>query len=236
MKTISKSILFLILAACIAAGFTGCATQPAPNAAEKFIYTTVTNTVTLTNQVTQYTTNLIPSVVTNTQNQVVTLYQTNVTTQIVPQIVTTTNYVFATAPNTTSAVTAASAVINGFAPGAGTIAGSVATALLALWAAYRNNQAKSAAQQVAANGVQAIETAREIIKGLPSGQVLLTQYDNWLMQHQQDANVANEVAQLVTRLTAGEQWANAAQTILDTALQNVQTPAQPAVAMTQGKS
>ena len=218
LKSVIASCMTLAL---VALCFTGCATQPqaAPNNVESFIYSTQTNVVFVTNSITVTNTVVSTLTVTNSQNQIIPVFQTNTVLQTIPQIVTQTNYVFSSSPATTASIQSVGAVVNTFAPGIGSVISAALIGLIGLWGGIRNNQAKTSGA-IAANTVQGLEVARQIIASLPNGATYLQQFDNWLMIHQQDANVANEIASIVDSFTKGTQWDGIATGIVNT----VKTP------------
>jgi hypothetical protein len=199
MKTplIGLSILALVsLTAC------GSLTSspPLPVEAKLFnIQTNLTPQVQMqTNVVTVRETNVVTVINPLTQVQ----YQTNqVTVQTVAtNIVTVTNevpsYVFTPKAAVTNDAAIIGTVANGFLPGFGGLITTGITGLLGLWATLRT---KSQGNQVAANLAQAIETARSVIKSLPNGATVGSQFDDFLVQHQTDANLLNEIAPLVDK-------------------------------------
>jgi hypothetical protein len=50
---------------------------------------------------------------------------------------------------------------------------------------------------VSKNLAQIVETARSVIFAQPNGAQLALTFDNWMMKHQNDAQLANEIAKLV---------------------------------------
>lgn len=214
-------ILATVVAGCASAG-----PQTPPSALDKKLFGITTNVVTVlqTNTVTE--TNFVEKVVqtTNTLNQVVNV--TNLvpvlmpTPQIIPVLQT--NYVY-DASGSQAMATSLGALGGPW----GAVAGAVAAGILGIWGGLKSQQANTAAA-VATSGVQAIETARNVIAALPNGAALSAAYDNWLVAHQADADIAKEVGALVDKVvntnvgTAAGQ--GAASQILASALQPIIPP------------
>lgn len=181
---------------------TGCAsggTQAPPTALDRQVFNIQTNTVTQTNVVLQ--TNIVSQVVTttNTQNQVV--FQTNLipVSVPVPQVVTTTNYVFT--PSTTTPLMATANIVGAAAGPWGTVGLGALSLILGVWGSIRSKTATSMTA-VAQNSTQALAVARATIAALPNGSALAAKFDTWLSQHQQDADIAQELAGVVDSLTS----------------------------------
>lgn len=212
-----KKLILPFAIVCLAA-LTACSllTSKPPSAVESKLFNVQTNFT----PVIAYVTNTLPPVILTVTNpapppqvvivtnpatlQVVTVTSTPpaqvvfVTNQAPPVIVTVTNLVpaYAFTPNQTSLDTAQAigTVANGFLPGFGGLISTGLAGLLGLWATMRT---KSKGNQIAANLTQAIETARSVIKSLPNGATIGSQFDAFLVAHQEDANLLNEVGAIV---------------------------------------
>lgn len=175
----------------ILALFTGCSLlsklqSAPPTGIESELYNITTNYITTTNVVNQ--TNLVT--LTNAVGALV-------TNAVVTPIITVTNmpqYKYVTAPGTTNVIAGIATAASIAIPGSGTIVMAALTGLAALWGGFKTKQA-STAQQVSTTLAQTMETARNIIAA--AAPQVATQFDNYLMNHQMDAGVANEVATLV---------------------------------------
>lgn len=230
------SILSLIL---ILAAVTGCAAlqQKPPTALEQKIYDITTNVVERTNivQQTNYQTVTVPVPVNVTNLVTHEVTQTNVIN--VPMVVTqtnvvdSTNYVFAVSDKTKGEIATGTAVATAMAGPYGTVAGIVAAGVLGLWGSLRSKRA-NVLEAVSANSTQVIETARNVIRALPNGGQVGTQFDNWMMGHQSAAGVANAVAAIVDDAVDPSHATHAASDILSAVevpiTPKAAAPAQPA--------
>lgn len=146
----------------------------------------------------------------------------------VPQVTQSTNYTLIPKPAITSTANWVGALFGPY----GTVGALALSGILGIWGRMRSTQA-STLSAVADNSVQVIETARNILKSLPNGAQISTQFDNWMMKHQQDAGIANEIAAIVDEATASSQnpHADAAQSIISaiTAPMNTPTPKSPTI-------
>jgi hypothetical protein len=144
------------------------------------------------------TTNVTPVASTNVQARVTISTNANgvavaaVTNFVeVPVVVFKTNYVMV--PNANAEATASNigTLTNYALPGVGGAVTLGLLGLLKLWGSLRSGQA------VSKNLAQIVETARSVIFAQPNGAQLALTFDNWMMKHQNDAQLANEIAKLV---------------------------------------
>lgn len=194
-------ILSLIL---VLVAVTGCAALQSkpPSAFEEKQYDITTNVVVRTNivQQTNFQTVTVPVPV-NVTN-LVTHEVTTTNVIMVPVVVTqtnfvdSTNYVFAANAKTKAELATVSTVGTAIAGPYGAVAGAVLSGLVGFWGMLRSKRA-NVLESVAANSTQVIETARNVIRALPNGSAVGTQFDNWMMSHQSAAGVANAVATIV---------------------------------------
>ena len=140
--------------------------------------------------------------VTPGSNVVVLIQSTNaagvpVATPVTNVVPATTNYVFLSPSAAASAAvqTAQTVASATGTPWAGLI-GAALSGILAIWGTMRNKQANTATA-LAANTAQILQVARNVISAAPNGASIMAQFNNWMLLHQQDANLANEVAGLV---------------------------------------
>lgn len=223
---------------------TACAalTSKPPSAIESKLFDVQTNFT----PVIAYVTNTLPPVILTVTNpapppqivvvtnpatlQIVTVTNTPpaqivmVTNQSPPQIVTVTNevpaYVFTPKQSATDTATGIGAVTNLVAPGFGTLVSSALTGILAIWAGLRTKKQNA----ITANLTQAIETARSVIKSLPNGAAVGKQFDDFLVDHQQDANILQEVGLLVDKYVSPDQAQGAATKIIQLVTTPLTTP------------
>ena len=181
---------------------TGCATEfgvnpKGPSAVENKLYTTVTNYVTATvNQTNTVTvTNIAQVTVTNTVGQVIPITVTNTVqqVQIIPVTVTNQAITMTTAPSTAATIQAGGAIINGFAPGIGSMVSAGLLALFGLWGHLRSSKAINTSAAIA----QEVETLREFIQTLPQGAKYDTAITAWLQAHQMETGTAQQVLGLL---------------------------------------
>lgn len=239
MKTYRRTVtaLFVTLIACIGL-CTGCAalSSAPPSKAETYAYDITTNLVTKTNFVTQ--TNLVSQIVpintTNVTGQTVLFYQTNYVPQLVTETnrVVETNYVFAENAHAKATTAVIGTVANIAMPGSGTLITAVIGGILGIWGSFRSKAANKATA-IANNSNQIIETARNIITALPNGGSIAKDFDSWMVQHQQDAGIAQEVAALVGKFVNPDQASGTASKLLATALAPL-TPLVPATSAPKG--
>ena len=219
-----KAVAAVILLTGLVAGCSMLASKP-PSALETKLYDIKTNQVPVvvlrTNVVTVTETNVVT--VRNPVTQVI--YQTNqVTVQIVgTNIVTVTNlvpaYDFTPKASAVADAQITGGVINTVFPGWGSVVSYGLTGLLALWGGLRTKKQNANT----ANLTQAIETARSVIKSLPNGATIGTQFDNFLVQHQTDANLLDEIGTIVDSTVNPDAAQGAATKII----QLVTTPLNP---------
>jgi len=172
------------------------------------VVSVVTNTVVITNTVTEVVerTNLV--LVTDAVTGALSGYVTRepVTTNVVTVIQTNLVPVFYTnvvqvpvsnlvaKPEAEAAIQAAGSVVNTFAPGIGSI---VALALAGLYHGYRQVRNRKVNEAL----VQGVETARAVLTTTPQGQAADAQFVKWLMDHQKEAGVFTTVSGLVEQLS-----------------------------------
>lgn len=214
MKPTTKlKLSFLaVLGACIALiCISGCVsgTPLNSNPVTGALYQTQTN---YTPQV-QVVTNMIPVTVYHTNevtervtNQVgIIQYVTNqvpvAATVLQPQTATVTNqvpsYVNTVKPGINADVQTAGGLLNYFFPGTGSIVSTVVTALLGI-GGYLTSQKKSSQNyNTAAALVQEVQSIRNFVQTLPNGAAMDTAFTNFMAAHQQDAGVAQKVADLL---------------------------------------
>lgn len=194
-----------------------------------------TNTVTVLQTNTVLETQVQTVTVTNQSDQVNVVTVTNTVTT--PEVVTVTNVVVSSqlnvvtvtnespnytyTPNATSQATAAAigAVVNGFAPGMGTLTTTGLIALLGLlgWgysAKTGSNQATAAAAMS-----QEIETFLEFVGQLPNGAAYTTAITSWLQSHQ----VSTGSAQTILKVMENEVSNPAAKAAVATILASLNT-------------
>lgn len=215
---------------------TGCAAsgpQAPLNAFEQAFLTPVSTNVTVT-------TNLVPSTnsvvstngltVTNGAGVVSPVLVTNFVPVLLPQTVTNVNIGYAPSAQATNTVQAVGTIVNTVAPGMGTILSATIAGILAIWGTWRSRQATTATN-IAANGVQAIEAARNVLASLPNGAAYSAAYDNWLKAHQADADLATEIASMVDNIVNTKTGQSAGIGAATQILQAATTPAAPVVAV-----
>lgn len=171
--------------------------QSPPTAFDSNIFIVTTNVIFRTNTVIQTNVSFIPVFITNILTGA-TVVVTNSATNFVPVtvIIPQTNYVYT--PNSTSTATAntVGTTLSAFGVPFGSLVGTALLGVLSLFASFKSRQATTAGT-IAGNATQIIQVARNIISTLPNGAAISSQFDSWLIQHQQDANIANEVASVV---------------------------------------
>lgn len=160
-------------------------TKTATNYVPVTNYFSVTNLVLQTNFVTA--TNTVTGFVQVTQTNIVTVPQVAVT----PTVTVTTNYVYAANATVTGAV----ATVGGFFGPYGTVASAALAGVLALFAGYKNKQTNTMTA-VAGSTAVALDTARKVIAALPNSAAISASFNAWLTAHQNDADIATELAQV----------------------------------------
>ena len=227
-----KIVLGLILLTGLVAGCSLLTSKP-PSALETKLYDVKTNYVPVvavqTNVVTVTQTNVVT--VRNPVTEV--MYQTNQVSvvSVGTNIVTVTNlvpaYDFTVKTNVSNDVSAIGTVANAFFPGFGGLISTGIAGLLGLWATMRT---KAQGSQIAANLTQAIQTARSVIKSLPNGAAVGAQFDNFLVQHQTDANLLDEIGAIVDNTVNNDQAQGAATKIINLITTPLNTPPATTVA------
>lgn len=222
----NKTAIYTIVGLCLVCGaiivscsLTGCTNLVPPTKTEQALYTTITNVVTVTNQVPVpvevrhtnevilYSTNELHQTVTTLSNWVNTVWQTN----IVPIQVLETNHVFTTKPEVKDAVTGIGALVNGFVPGAGAAATEITLGLLGVWAHLRSRRKGTTATAL----VQELETVRQFLKTLPNGASYDEAVVSFLKDHQNEVGVATQVIGILSSQLKNPDAKMAAQSIID---------------------
>lgn len=205
-SVLTTIILFGILAGAVL--FSGCDTPTTgplsnqPTAFDRTLYDITTNVVQATNFVNQ--TNYFTVTTTNSAGTVQVV--TNPIPLTVPIILSVTNFGYTPKAQTSATV----GVVGDLASATGIpYAGLITTALtglIGLWGYFKTNQGRTAAtaqasqaNAIAGNTAQILQVARNVIAQSPNGATLTTQLNAYMMQHQQDAMLANEVAGLVDK-------------------------------------
>ena len=236
---IKLTLALILLTGLAPVAFLGCSalTSAPPTKVESALFNVQTNVTPIavlqTNFVTQtvFQTNVVT--VRNPVTEV--MYQTNQVTQVMQtvgtNIVTVTNlvpsYAFTVKTNVSNDVNALGTVASTFFPGFGGLISTGIAGLLGLWATMRT---KANGNQIAANLTQAIQTARSVIKSLPNGAAIGTQFDSFLVQHQTDANLLDEIGKIVDATVNNDQAQGAATKIINLVTTPLNTPTPPAVA------
>lgn len=223
MNPIRKTLLILA-ALCALVLATGC--ESTPTAFDEALWDVQTNYVdvveTRTNVVTVYETNLIARTVTNLVEVMpdVWLPQVSVTETPVVRITTNTFILFAT--NTVPAyratpdpgLVATARTVGGFF-GVGDLVGAIVTGLLSIAGVWRfKHKQVRTAQAVNESLVNAVETLRHIIKTTPQGAQLDTAIKAFLIEHQIEAGVFQEVVKLLESKLNSKDASRLAQSIL----------------------
>lgn len=202
-EMMKKWMLGGVMSVVLAAIFFGCATAE-PTAFERRFFNIETNVtekvVVVTNTVTRTNIEVATITVTNTEHQVLTSQVTNYTAVAVPVVVNVTNlvptYVFT--PNTNAAqATAVAAKLGELSgiPGVGTIVGLVGSLFWGLWGTMRSSKKG----KTAASLVQVIEVGREFLARTPQGQQAADAWTQWMVQHQAEQGVIQDVIQLLPK-------------------------------------
>lgn len=206
IATIVMMSVAILLAGC-APGHSLLGRNPsAPTKVESALYDTVTNYVTVTNQVQQavpvWRTNEVQVTVTNqVAGQAPVVVVTNVLERVVDHYLTNTVMVPTNVPaytetvgaGTKASVQAAGSALNMFVPGAGGIASSAVLALLGFWGYLRSSKLGDTSSALA----QEIQTMRRFIQTLPNGQAYDSALVSFLQAHQAEAGVAQEVMSIL---------------------------------------
>lgn len=197
----SIATLFLVLALGLGlVGMIGCAS--APSKIETALFEIRTNYIPTVITQTNYipVTNTVTAFVTNTLNQVidvpVTLVTVRTNVEYLTNIIETT--VWTTKTNITTATGTAGAIINTFAPGIGSLVTAIIGGLLGIWGTARSkNPQIDQAQKVAASLAQIIEVGRNILANTPQGTQAAEAWKNWMIQHQAEQGVIQNVITLL---------------------------------------
>ncbi len=198
-----------------------------PTELEKKLFSVVTNTVTVTNVVTEVRTNQVVQTVTKTNevgmavpiyltNQVVEkVFHTNVVDLAVPQLV--------LGPGSQAATAVGGAVAEPF--GWGGLVSTVIGGLLAGYLGLRNRALRgdaTAASQVAGALTQNIETLLEVLSRTPQGQAVLPAVKQYLMKNQTSVGVVEQVSAIMAEYLNKPEAKGAAEEIVK-ALQTLKT-------------
>ncbi len=97
----------------------------------------------------------------------------------------------------------------GLIPGYGTLVGTGIGALAALWSWFRSSKQGAAAATLA----QSVETMREFIKTLPSGNSYDTVLTTWLSEHQKETGTVDEVLKVLESEVSNKDAVLAAQQV-----------------------
>lgn len=218
MKTpikISLAIVALtgLLAGCSLLSSSG--PQKPPSALESVLFDTSTN--------------FVPVIFTNvTPGQTITNPATGALVTNAP----TTNLVATNQAQITFTPNATAQIVQAVGGGIGNlfgVGGLVTTGLSGLFAWYANLRSRKSSA-TAATLAQAVETARQIFQATPQGERLDSAFVNWMQQHQTDAGVIQNVAQIldgyVNTSAAQGDAANILKSVLALVPQNLQTAPQ----------
>ena len=205
--------IVMVLAVLAWAGLSGCATLDRLYMREVGltnapVVQVVTNTVVMTNTVTEvvertnvvYVTNAASGAVSGyvAREPVVTNLVTVVQTNLVPVFYTNVVQVPVTnlvaKPEMLATIEATGSIVNTFLPGIGSI---LALVLGGAYHGYRQVRNKRVNEAL----VQGVETARAVLTTTPQGQAADAQFVKWLMEHQKEAGVFSTVSGLVDQLT-----------------------------------
>lgn len=223
------SVLLVSVLALGAFSFAGCklvGENPSPpSKAEQALFDTKTNYVTVTN--------VVP--------QVITTYETNeathtVTSSSITNLLlvpgTQTQYVNTVKPAVTGTVQAVGTAVNTFAPGIGGLISSGILALLAGWSYLRSNKNRDTSAALA----QEIQAVLNFIGQLPDGPKYVDVVKQFLQQHQNEADVVNQVVDLLAKQVSNSEAKAAANQVIATinGLKSVSAPITPIVPPTVG--
>lgn len=220
-----------LIASCSLLG--GCANTTPPSKTEQALFTTITNVVTVTNQVAipveVRKTNEVVLYSTNELNQTVVTYSNVVNvvwaTNTVPVLATETNYVHTTRPEVKEAVSGIGSIINTIVPGVGSLVIEGVLGVLAGWATWRSRKKGQTANALA----QEIETGRAFIRALPNGAAYDAVFVQFLKDHQAEAGVIQAVAGIIEKSVSNPDAKAAAQGVIDTinGLKSITSPLPP---------
>ena len=193
MKAIKTGLAVLMLLCGFA--LTGCSSVPTRLEMKLFRVETnvVEQVVTQTNQVWQ--TNVQVLTLTNTAQQVVMV--TNITPVLTPVVVTFTNYAVAydyqkgTNAQSVEAIAGAIAAPFGF----GDIVKVALGGVFGLWGLWRSSKKAKTAATLA----QVIETGRRVLQQTPQGSEAEQAWRNWMISHQSEQGVIQDVVKLLQR-------------------------------------
>lgn len=237
MKTENKNILTLALLLAFSFGLImavslgGCATGAPPTKLEQQLFTVQTNYIPVVRVITNYQTETVT--VTNIVPVTTTVGVTNYTTNVVATLISTPTVSTQTvqqpsytySPNANAGQIQAAGGAVGSLFGVGGLVGTALGGLFSLWGYLRS--AKNG--QTAGVLAQEIETARQFMKQLPNGQAIDASFVSWLSQHQSQEGVVQQVIGLINNQVSNPEAQVAAQQLsaLITSLQG-QQPAAPA--------
>jgi hypothetical protein len=211
----------VICAVCLSTGCNTSSPQSPPTALDSNVFNITTNVTIITNQITQTNVTVNPVVITNVvaglpvpvTNYVATTNFVPVTVMI-PQ----TNYVYTPNASATGLTTNIGSTLSAFGVPGGSLIGTLLAGALAIWGSLKSRQATTSGT-IAGNATQIIQVARNIISALPNGAAVSSEFNAWLIQHQQDAGIANEVAAVVDQFVDPQDQAlvGQAQTLINQA-------------------
>lgn len=178
MKKLIKLTCIAAIAVLLAVA---CATK-APTALETQLFDVATNTVTLTNvtPVVESITNDAGTVTTKTNWQ--------------SEAVEVEAYDFKPGEKAQAVIETGGAIGGLF--GVGGLVSTALSGLLGLWAAFRSKKTS----QTAAVLAQVIETGRSILKTTPQGSQLDSAWRDWMLKHQKETGVVQEVLKLLPKV------------------------------------
>lgn len=172
---------------------TGCASAP-PSKTELRLFRVETNyvpkvsaeLVTVTNEVVLWRTNIVEGVTTVSAT-------TNVSVSAVLQGVTNyqAQYVFTPGDGAERVRNVGEAIAEPF--GLGKLVGGVLGGVFGIWGLLRSRKANTTAAVLA----QAVETGRALIRDTPQGQQVDAKFRDWLIKHQSEAAVLDQVGKLL---------------------------------------
>lgn len=223
--------VFTIFTAITGCSILGSNPKP-PSKFESALFDTVTNHVTVTNQVVR----VIPVYATNTVQQ--TFLVTNIVqgappqvsqvfTQVVERVidhfvtnnaqVVSTNEAYTLTPSarTKAGEQAIGSAVNAFLPGAGTLVSLGLAAITGLWG-YGRSTKLAGVSNTAATLVQEMETVREFIGALPNGANIDSTLTDWLHAHQTETGAVSNVLGLLKNEVSNSDAKVAAQQLIDT--------------------
>lgn len=196
MKTLFLSTLasLALLTGCASAG-----PQKPPTSFDRALMDIQTNTVYRTNIVTE--TNFIPQAVwtTNVDHVVVAITNQVPVVAQVPQVTAESTYIY----TPKESITGTASAVGGMLGPWGTVGALALSGILGVFAKIKSKQADAAsdaadtANQVAGSMSVALQTARSVIAALPNGQAYSASFNAWLAAHQDDVDIAKELASVV---------------------------------------